>query len=58
MIEKTKTSDNIIKNLFILSLSLDYEYNERDSNIPLESFTDNRYLGRITVQYDIAEQFQ
>jgi hypothetical protein len=41
-----------------LFLSLDYVHNERDSNIPLESFRENRYLGRITVQYDIAERFQ
>ena len=41
-----------------LFLSFDYQYNERDSNIPFESYTDNRYFGRITVQYDIAEQFQ
>jgi hypothetical protein len=41
-----------------LLLSFNYTYNERDSNIPFESFRDNRYLGRITVQYDIAEHFQ
>ena len=40
-----------------LVLSFDYQYNERDSNIPFESFTDNRYFGRITVQHDIAEDF-
>ena len=41
-----------------LFLSFDYEHNVRDSNIPLESFRDNRYFGRITAQYDIAERFQ
>ena len=41
-----------------LFLSTEYEHNERDSNIPLESYKDNRYFGRITVQYDIAERFQ
>jgi hypothetical protein len=41
-----------------LFLSLEYRYNERDSNIPFESFRDNRYFGRITVQHDVAEQFQ
>lgn len=41
-----------------LSLSFDYEHNERDSNIALESYEDNRYFGRLTVQYDIAEHFQ
>jgi hypothetical protein len=41
-----------------LFLSLNYEYNKRDSNIPFESYTDNRYFGRITAQYDIAELFQ
>ena len=41
-----------------LFLSIEYEHNERDSNIPFESYRDNRYFGRITVQYDIAEQFQ
>lgn len=45
----------LIKWLF---LSFDYEYNKRDSNIPFESYTDNRFFGRITAQYDIAEQFQ
>jgi hypothetical protein len=41
-----------------LFLSFDYEYNKRDSNIPFESYTDNRYLGRLTAQYDLAEYFQ
>ncbi len=38
-----------------LFLDLEYEHNERDSNIDFESYDDNRYFGRITVQYDIAE---
>ncbi len=41
-----------------LLLSFEYGYNERDSNVPFESFRDNRYIGRITAQYDIAERFQ
>jgi len=41
-----------------LFLSFDYVHNERNSNIPFESYRDNRYLGRLTVQYDIAERFQ
>jgi hypothetical protein len=41
-----------------LFLSILYEYNERDSSAEFESFTDNRYFFRITVQYDVAEQFQ
>jgi len=40
-----------------LFLSFDYEHNERDSNIPRESFENNRYFGRLTVQYDITEFF-
>ena len=41
-----------------LFLSFDYEHNERDSNIPLESYEDNRYFGRLTAQYNITELFQ
>ena len=41
-----------------LFLSFEYVHSERDSNIPFESFRENRYLGRITVQYDVAEHFQ
>jgi len=41
-----------------LFFSLDYVHNERDSNIPFESYRENRYLGRLTFQYDIAERFQ
>jgi hypothetical protein len=40
-----------------LFLAFEYEHNERDSNIPLESYEDNRYFGRITAQYDITEHF-
>ena len=39
-----------------LFLSFDYEHFKRDSTAPFESYTDNRYFGRLTVQYDIAEQ--
>jgi hypothetical protein len=48
-------SYQVLKWLF---LSIDYEYNKRDSDAPFESYTDNRYFGRITVKYDIAEYFQ
>ena len=41
-----------------LFLSFDYQYNKRDSDIPFQSYTDNRYFGRITAQYDVAEYFQ
>jgi hypothetical protein len=41
-----------------LFLSLIYEYYERDSNIADESYKDNRFIGRITLQYDVAEHFQ
>lgn len=41
-----------------LFLAFDYQYNMRDSNIPFESYRDNRYSGRITTQYDIAELFE
>ncbi len=40
-----------------LYLSFDYERNERDSNIAFQSYVDNRYLGRLTVEYDVAELF-
>jgi hypothetical protein len=41
-----------------LFLSVGYQYNERDSNRPNESYEDNRFFGRLTAQYDIAERFQ
>jgi len=41
-----------------LFLTFLYEYNERNSSAQFESFTDNRYFFRITVQYDVAEHFQ
>jgi hypothetical protein len=41
-----------------LFLTFLYEYTERDSNVDFESFTNNRYFFRVTVQYDVAEQFQ
>jgi predicted porin len=40
-----------------LIVAFDYEHNERDSNIVLESYDDNRYFGHLTVQYDITEFF-
>ncbi|NIM98709.1 MAG: outer membrane beta-barrel protein, partial [candidate division Zixibacteria bacterium] len=40
-----------------LFLSAGYEYNERDSNRPNRSYEDNRFFGRLTGQYDIAERF-
>jgi len=40
-----------------LSLALDYEHNERNSDAAFEDYDDNRYFGRITIQYDIAEFF-
>ena len=40
-----------------LIISFDYKYNKRDSNFPFETYTDNRYLFRVTTQYDIAELF-
>ena len=39
-----------------LFASLEYRHSERDSNIPFESYTDNRYFGRITVRYNLTEQ--
>jgi len=39
-------------------LSVEYVYNNRDSNRAFESYRDNRYFGRITFKYDIAERFQ
>ncbi len=41
-----------------LFLSFDYEFNKRDSTASFEDYTDNRYFGRLTAQYDIAERFQ
>ena len=41
-----------------LLFSLDYTYNERDSDAPFRSYTRNRVFFRITFQHDIAEQFQ
>jgi hypothetical protein len=40
-----------------LSLDLEYEYNKRDSDRTLQDYDNNRYLGRLTVAYDIAEFF-
>ena len=37
------------------ALSTEYEHSARDSNVALESYHDNRYLGRITVQYEITD---
>jgi hypothetical protein len=39
-------------------LSLNYQYNERDTNIPFEDYERNRVFLRITFEYDVAEQFQ
>ena len=39
-------------------LSLDYQYNERDSNIPFEDYQRNRVFLRITFEYDVAEKYQ
>jgi hypothetical protein len=39
-------------------LSFEYVHNERNSNIDGESYRDNRYFGRLTAQYDIAQHFQ
>jgi predicted porin len=41
-----------------LLLSFDYTYNKRDSNALFESYTDNRYFGRLTALYDVAERYQ
>jgi len=41
-----------------LFLSFDYDYYKRDSSAPLQSYTDNRFFGRLTAQYDIAERYQ
>ncbi len=41
-----------------LSLSFGYEYNERDSNRPNSSYKDNRFFGRVTGFYDLAERYQ
>jgi hypothetical protein len=38
--------------------SVEYTYNNRDSNRDFDSYRDNRYFGRFTFQYDIAEHFQ
>jgi hypothetical protein len=38
-----------------LFLSLEYERNERDSDVPFDSYESNRYFGRLRVEYDIAE---
>jgi predicted porin len=40
-----------------LLFGFEYEHNERDSNVPFQSYDNNRYLGRLTVQYDITEFF-
>ena len=45
----------LVKWLFV---SFDYEHFKRDSTTPFQSYTDNRFFGRITFQYDIAEHFQ
>ena len=39
-------------------LSLGYQYNERDSNIPFDDYQRNRVFFRITFEYDVAEQYQ
>jgi hypothetical protein len=39
-------------------LSLDYQYNERDSNIPFDDYQRNRVFFRITFEHDIAERFE
>jgi len=44
----------ILKWLFVSFL---YGHSERDSNVPLESYEDNRYFGRLNIQYDITEFF-
>jgi hypothetical protein len=41
-----------------LFLSFDYNYYKRDSSIPFQSYTDNRFFGRLTAQYDLAERYQ
>jgi hypothetical protein len=41
-----------------LFLSFDYIYDKRDSNLAFESYTDNRYIGRITTQFEFEELFQ
>lgn len=40
-----------------LIISFDYRYNKWDSNMSFPNYTDNRYLFRVTTQYDIAELF-
>jgi predicted porin len=39
-------------------LSLAYQYNERDSNIPFDGYQRNRVFFRITFEYDLAEEYQ
>jgi uncharacterized protein (PEP-CTERM system associated) len=39
-------------------LSLDYQYNERDSDIPFGDYERNRVFFRITFEYDVAEKYQ
>ena len=41
-----------------LFFSLDYEYNNRDSNVPLLGYTRNRVFFRVTFQHDVAETYQ
>jgi len=41
-----------------LFLSFDYIYDRRDSDLAFESYTDNRYIGRITTQFEFEELFQ
>jgi uncharacterized protein (PEP-CTERM system associated) len=40
-----------------LFVAFEYQHNERDSDAPLQSYDNNRYFGRLTVAYDIAEFF-
>ncbi|MBW2058462.1 MAG: outer membrane beta-barrel protein [Deltaproteobacteria bacterium] len=41
-----------------LFLSFDYEYFKRNSTAAGQSYTDNRFFGRLTARYDIAEKYQ
>jgi predicted porin len=39
-------------------LSLDYTFNKRHSDIPFDSYQDNRVFFQIRFEYDVAEQYQ
>jgi hypothetical protein len=41
-----------------LFLSFEYVHSARDSNVSGEGYRDNRYLGRLMTQYDVAEFFR